>query len=142
MAPTLEAGDRFLVNKLGKPRRLDLIAYWKYGQDPAIYCKRLIGLPGETLRFENGGIYVNDRAITLPPVIAGRCHAATWRGSGQPPLYEDGKSIALAKDEFFVIGDNLDVSLDSRSRGPSRTSSIVGVVDMLYWPLKKVRILR
>lgn len=142
MSPTIEPGDRFVVNKLIGARRLDLVAYWSQDAEPALYCKRLIGLPGERLRFEHGGIYVDDQPIALPPVLAGRCRASP---SALPPnraRYRDGESIVLGKDEYFFIGDNVDVSADSRLVGPSRDSSLVGVVDFLYWPLSRVRLLR
>jgi signal peptidase I len=142
MAPTIEPGDRLVVDKLLRPRRLELVAYWSQDVHPAIYCKRLIGLPGERIRFDQGGVFVNDQQVTLPSILAGRCHASP---SALPPgqaRYRDGESIALRPDEYFLIGDNVDVSVDSRLAGPSRASSLVGVVDLVYWPLKKARLMR
>ncbi|MBC7784215.1 MAG: signal peptidase I [Burkholderiales bacterium] len=142
MSPTIEPGDRFVVNKLIRPRRLDLVAYWNDDAEPAIYCKRLIGLPGERLRFEQGGLYVNDQPIALPPVLAGRCSASVSTLPFNRSRYRDGESIRLGEDEYFFIGDNVEASADSRLAGPSRASSVVGVVDFLYWPLSKARLVR
>lgn len=142
MSPTLDEGDQFIGNKLLRPRRLDLVAYWSTDADPAIFCKRLIGLPGERLRFEEGGILVNDQAVALPPVLAGRCHASP---AALPPArarYRDGETIALGEDEYFLIGDNVDASRDSRTMGPSHASSLIAVVDLVYGPLGRVRVLR
>lgn len=139
MSPTLNNGDRFVANRLIRPRRLDLVAY-RSPTENAIYCKRLIGLPGERLRFEGGGLYINDQPITLPPVIAGRCHASL---AGIPQArYTDGETIQLGNDEFFFIGDNVDISGDSRLQGPSHGSSLVGVADLQYWPLGAARVTR
>lgn len=140
MSPTMNPGDRFVVNKLLRPRRLDLVAYWTYGPHRDVYIKRLIGLPGERLRFENGGLYVNDHPIELPNVLAGHCRAAL----GPPPFwpYHDGQTITLGPDEYFFIGDNADISLDSRHAGPSHGSALAGVVDLIYWPVSRFHVVR
>jgi signal peptidase I len=147
MSPTIDDSDRFAVNKLLRPRRWDLVAYRNVydddGQPPETFCKRLIALPGERLRIEGGTIYINDKpADGIPPVLAGRCRAAMPGPGRRLTRYEDGQTIALAADEYFFIGDNLDISGDSRSYGPSKTSALVGVIDVIYWPPAKARIVR
>jgi signal peptidase I len=121
-----------------------MVAYHSTDLDnrtPTIYCKRLIGLPNERLRFEGGNLYANNKAIEAPEVLRGRLHAAP--GAEQTLAhYRDGEDIVLGADECFVIGDNVDKSTDSRMRGPSNASEIVGVVDWIYWPLGKFRIVR
>ena len=140
MSPTVVPGDRILANKILAPRRWDLVCYHDYGDSGSqVYCKRLIGLPGERLRFEGGNLYVNDVRVSAPSVLAGKIHARPPRTTGK---YYDDEPIQLGSDEFFLIGDNVDVSIDSRLRGPSKRSALIGVVDVLYWPLRRVRILR
>jgi signal peptidase I len=143
MLPTIEHDDRLLVNKLLRPRRWDLVVYWNDDpQEKLAFCKRLIGLPGEKLRFEGGNLYVNDEVVQMPPVLAGRnlMHPGTVHRA--PGRYNDGTAIVLGPEEYFFVGDNLDMSLDSRQLGPSPSSSIIGVVDVLYWPLGRARIFR
>jgi signal peptidase I len=142
MSPTIDPGDRFVVNKLIQPRRWDLVAYWNPGPHPTIYCKRLIGLPGERLRFDDGRIFINDQPVTMPPVLAGRCHAHPPSLSKSAAPYQDGQTIVLGNNDFFFIGDNVAISADSRLLGPSPASSLVGVVDLIYWPLSKAGIVR
>ncbi|HEX4146494.1 MAG TPA: signal peptidase I [Pirellulales bacterium] len=142
MAPTLEPGDRFVVNKLISTRRWDLVAYETEDSDPIILCKRLIGLPGEKLRFEDGNVFVDNQPVTMPAVLAGRCHASLKGVPAGESRYADGETIALGSDEYFFIGDNVDASKDSRVGGPSHGRAIIGVVDLFYWPLAKVRIVR
>jgi signal peptidase I len=141
MAPTFNAGDRFVANKLVRPVRLDVVAY-RREDDPLapIYIKRLIGLPGERLRFENGGIFVNDQPIALPPFLAGKVHAMPRTSA--PVRYQDGETIQLGNDDYFFIGDDPAISLDSRLLGPSHASDIVGVADLAYWPPRRARVLR
>lgn len=142
MTPTLSPSDRFVVSKLIAPRRLDLIAYRTSSPRPAIYCKRVIGLPGERVRFEQGGVFINDQPIALPLTLAGHCKAAPASTPPGSERYHERETIQLAADEYFVIGDNVDVSIDSRLEGPTRRSALVGVVDLIYWPINKFRVVR
>ena len=104
MAPTLEEGDHILVNKLLRPRRWDLTAYWTDDPKPMVFSKRLVGLPGERLRFENGQLYVNDEPQPAPPVVAGRYHAAfparalPWRATAT------AKRSSSARTKFSPSG--------------------------------------
>ncbi len=146
MTPTVTPGDRIFVEKLLPPSRWDLVAYHEIrspqpgGPQPVVMCKRLIALPGERLRFENGQIYINDHLVEAPSTIAGRCHSAPAGMSPEQKRYKDGESIILGPDEYFFIGDNLDISNDSRLEGPSIRSSLIGVIDLVYWPPSHARI--
>lgn len=141
MSPTLVPRDCILANKLEHPRRWDLVLYRPPlpdgTLDSAIYCKRLVGLPGERLRFEGGNLYVNDRLMAAPAVVAGR-----YTVNLPSSRYHDGQTITLAADELFLIGDNAQKSYDSRSCGPSKQSSAVGVADLIYWPPGRFEVLR
>ena len=141
MSPTLNPGERFMVNKVLHPRRWDLVAYWSHSDpQPERWCKRIVALPGERLRFEGGAVYINDQLMPAPPVVNGRYHATLPVHASQP--YHDGQTIVLGRDEFFVVGDNMDLSDDSRMLGPTPRSDMVGVVDVIYWPLNRAKVLR
>ncbi len=142
MSPTLVPGDRFIVNKLLAPRRLGLVAYRTYGPSSEIFCKRLIGLPGERLRFKGGNLYVNDRQVAVPQVLVGHCHAFPPAIDSTNARYQEGQTITLGNDEYFFIGDNADESGDSRLYGPSHRADLVGVADLIYWPIGKLQIVR
>ena len=145
MSPTIEPSDRFLANKLLHPRRWDVVVYWNHSESdgpPQPFCKRLIGLPGERLRFENGNLYVNDQLTQPPPVLAGKLHASADGFKGGPWKFADGETISLGPDEFFFVGDNIAISADSRVNGPSDRTALIGVVDAIYWPLGRFRVLR
>ncbi|MBA3272666.1 MAG: signal peptidase I [Chthoniobacterales bacterium] len=142
MSPTIEPNDRFVVNKVIQPKRWDLIAYWSSDRNPMVYCQRLIGLPGEQLRFDQGEIYINDKLVAAPAALAGRLHASPKGTPERYVLFQDGESIMLGDNEFFLVGDNLEISADSRINGPSDASSIVGVADLMYWPPSKTQIVR
>jgi signal peptidase I len=144
MSPTIDPSDRMVANKLLRPRRWDLVVY-RSPPDQEIYCKRLIALPTERLRFDGGSIFINDQPAEVPRVLAGRCRAAPQGPDGRASRfgrYKEGETIALGPDEYFFVGDNIDQSADSRIYGPSAGSSIVGVIDLVYWPPRKIRIVR
>lgn len=144
MSPTINPGDRFCANKTLSPRRWDLVAYVNNGPERSVFCKRLVGLPGERLRFEGGQLYVNDQPQAAPAVVAGRYRAAPGR-DGVPAanaLYHEGDTIQLGPNELFFVGDDPDISGDSRIFGPTDRSKVVGVVDVRYWPAGRFALLR
>jgi signal peptidase I len=141
MSPTLEPGDRFMVNKLLVPRRWDLVAYQTNDAQSVVSCKRLVGLPGERLRFENGTLYVDDEPVVAPEVVAGQYSAEIGDAPGLTQ-YRERETIHLGGDEYFFVGDNVQRSKDSRTDGPTHREKLVGVVDMIYWPLNRITVLR
>lgn len=140
MSPTINPGERVLADKWTTPQRWDLVVYKRSKDRTALYCKRLIALPGERLRFEGGKVYINDKPQTPPAVLAGRFRAGYPGGPPSLSQYADGQTITLGPDEYFVIGDNFDLSLDSRADGPSHRTALIGVVDAIYWPPNRFRI--
>lgn len=124
MQPTLFAGDFIVVNKLayklGAPNRGDVIIF-HYPPDPnrEPYIKRVIGLPGETVRVDNGYVYVNDVPMDEPYISA-------------PPNYQG--SWIIPKDALFVLGDNRNSSSDSHSWGTVPLGNVIGKAEVVYWP--------
>jgi signal peptidase I len=149
MSPGIEPGDRFLAEKLIRsPRRWDAIVYRVSPQvagsapmrGPVKWCKRVVGLPGDRLLFKDDALYVNGVVVAPGVPILGQYRLAEPRFSGG--IYNDGETIQLGPDEYFVIGDNVDRSADSRHHGPVKRSDVVGIVDLRYWPLGRAEMLR
>jgi len=95
------------------------------------FIKRIIGLPGETVRIGDDGImYVNGQPLDET--------AYTYRddaGENEPTTIQtDGAEWTLAPDEVFGMGDHREASADSRSFGPVKIDSIVGRAFLRYWP--------
>lgn len=144
MEPTLEKGDRVLVNKLSYDlhdvNRGDVIVFElpadQVGPDGIKdLIKRVIGLPGDTIETRDGVVYVNDRRLDEPYLADGTI-------TGDP---SDGSNPVIARQEVpegrvFVMGDNRDNSHDSRysDRGPIPIDSIVGRAFVLVWPPGKI----
>jgi signal peptidase I len=142
MSPTIEPSDRFIACKIIQPRRWDIVMYWNSSPKPTRFCQRLIALPGERLRFDDGTIFINDQPVVVPAVIAGKCHATITSMPTLPARYADGQTIVLGPNEYFFMGDHTEISYDSRFVGPTDRSKLVGVVDVIYSPLNRFRVLR
>lgn len=108
MAETLSGGDEILVNrfiyKVTNPKRNDIIVFLPNGNEKShFYVKRVIGVPGDTVRIDNGVIYVNGQ------VYKDEIETAAIEEAGLA-----AEEITLGSDEFFVLGDNRNNSEDSR----------------------------
>ncbi len=119
MYDTLDGTEFMILNKLGKIDRYDIVVAKANGEE---LIKRVYGLPGETIAIENNKIYINDKVIAD--------EFAYGNTSNQ-------EAITLASDEYFVLGDNRVVSLDSRSIGPIKAQNIKGTTDFIIFPFKK-----
>jgi signal peptidase I len=149
MEPTLDVGDRVLVNRLvyrfHGPHRGDIIVFHPPGHgDTAVngarteasvtYIKRVIGLPGETLQITRG-------IVTICKPAGQNCHALRepyTRGAAKAPRYGP---FTVPKDDYFVMGDNRDDSLDSRYWGPLPRRNIIGEAFLIYWPPDRIGLL-
>ncbi len=137
MERTLHDKDNLLVEKVSyrfhDPKRFDIIVFYPYGkeEDPEdYYVKRVIGLPGETIQITGPDIYINGVKLE--------------ENYGKDPITDEGcaeEPIKLADDEFFVLGDNREVSSDSRDFGPVKKKDISGRVVMRIYPFKEFGLL-
>jgi signal peptidase I len=148
MEPTLQIGDRILVNKLSYHLhgvdRGDIVVFTR---PPAENCggptvndlvKRVIGLPGNIVSVSGGYVYINGKRLD-----------ETWL-----PASEQGVTVAgpagnswdlvrpyrVPANDYFVMGDNRTDSCDSRYWGPIPRSLIVGKVELRVWPLTALHI--
>ena len=120
MAPTLKSGSVILVKRSEKVRRFDIVALVErvkeHGPSKNI-IKRVVGLPGDTITVLNGTLYINDRKYDEPYL--------------QEKFIKEYKkssyTLKVPKDMYFVLGDNRDVSKDSRQVGSFVKKSVIGV---------------
>ncbi len=118
MAPTLRPGSWISVSRRayrrGAPQRFDIVKLRDPSRSGRWVIKRVVGLPGENVRIENGRLTVNGQEVAEPYV-----------GSPGPLRTQEWW---LRQDEYLVLGDNRDESSDSRRYGPIRLDSINGKV--------------
>lgn len=137
MESTLSDGDNLIVDKITyrfkEPERYDIIVFpFQYAKN-TYYIKRIIGMPGETVRIdEDGVIYINDKELT--------------EYYGREIIADPGiarNEIKLGNDEYFVMGDNRNNSTDSRdpSVGNIRKKDILGRAWLRIWPLHEFELL-
>jgi signal peptidase I len=135
MMPTAHDGERFIVNKVGygfsEPKRFDMIVFHATDEDD--YIKRVIGLPGDTIRYEDNVLYINEEPLDEPFLNKRKAEY------GQD-LYTNNFEFpeVVPQNHVFVMGDNRPNSLDSRRIGFIHEDQIVGKVDLRFWPLKEV----
>lgn len=135
MLPTLEIGDRLVVEKLSYythlPQRGDIIVFTPPPQlqeqgylGEQAFIKRVIGLPGETIEVKNGRVFV-DRQLLTEPYIA------------EAPNYIMAPAI-VPPEQLFVMGDNRNNSNDSHIWGFLPKTNIIGHACFRFWPLERL----
>ncbi len=136
MEPTLSNGDSVIIQKLSyyfrDPQRYDVVVFpVSYGkmeeEEDTYYIKRVIGLPGETVQIIDGRVYINQE-----PLEDDKYALSDILDPG-----EASQPLVLADDEYFVMGDNRNMSTDSRSAyvGLVNRSDILGEAWLCTWPL-------
>lgn len=132
MQDTFYDGDNILVDEISyrvsDPKRYDIICFKNYSNKDLL-IKRVIGLPGEKVKIESGVIYINDNEIK--------------------DIYKDktienpgiaSSEIVLLEDEYFVLGDNREESIDSRYAeiGNVKRKDILGKAAFIIYPFNKI----
>lgn len=124
--PGVERHGQLVVFPFHMPERGDVVVLHPPFPSAQPYIKRVIGLPGETISFENGYVYINGERLDEPYIdgpitrcdVRQACHEGTI-----PPGY------------VYVLGDNRTNSTDSRVFGPIPIDNIIGKAWFTNWPL-------
>ena len=127
MVPTLENNNLMVLKKRADIERFDIVVI-DTGEDEII--KRVIALPRETISCENGVYYVNGKK--QEEEYSKETNYCT------PDHKTTIEKIELKDDEYFCLGDNRDVSKDSRSYGPFKKKQIKGTTSLRLFPFKKI----
>lgn len=134
MMPELRDQERLFINKFAyhfeQVQRDDVVVFQYPLDHQKSYIKRVIAGPGDTLRIDDGQVYVNGKALREPYV---------------PTRYRDQRSYpetTLAANEYFVMGDHRSISSDSRDFGPVDRKLIYGKAVFVYWPTDEMGVVR
>lgn len=136
MSPTLKDQDIVILSKihyrLFKVKRFDIVAL-KYN-DTKYLIKRVIGLPGEKIEYNNNTLYVNGKAIKESFLK-------------ESVITEDFSTNSLGykiipDDMYLVLGDNRENSLDGRKIGLISKKDILGRVNIKIWPISEIKLVK
>jgi signal peptidase I len=104
----------------GGPQRGEVIVFVSPGQTDKDFIKRIIGLPGETVRIVNGQVFINGKPLDEPYLT----HRATY----------DMESKVIPPGNYFVLGDNRPNSSDSHLGWFVPANNLIGKAWVSYWP--------
>ena len=136
MQPTLDNQERIFINKftyrfgLGEISRGDTVVFWYPLEPSKSYIKRVIGVPGDRVRIDDGQVYVNGQKLVEDYVESDFRDHISREEEVVPP------------NRYFVLGDHRSSSSDSRTWGYVPRELIYGKAVFVYWPLGKMGRLR
>lgn len=141
MCPTICEGERVVANRkayqFAEPQRGDVILV-KHTPSEGPFLKRIIGLPGDVITQGPDGAVLVNGAVFHPPVPCGK---PIWK-EPSPPTCPMCGAVTIKPGEYFVVGDNLGNSFDSRHKefGPVTKELLVGKVLFIAWSASRSRI--
>ena len=138
MYPTLHDDDNLIVDKISyrfrDPKRYDIIVFpYKYEED-TYYIKRIIGMPGETVQIRDGYVYIDGKRLTGD--VYGKEKIKDPQTAAEP--------VTLGDDEYFVMGDNRNHSMDSRDPGVGvlTRKDLIGRAWVRIYPFDNIGVIR
>lgn len=107
--------------------RQDIITFRSPTDRDKDFVKRIIGVPGDSLRLQEGKVYVNGAVLDESTYLPHDSY------TGQGAFLSEGEEVIVPENAYFVIGDNRSMSSDSREYGFVEKELIIGRVMFCYW---------
>jgi signal peptidase I len=137
MLPTLQDNNRMIVNKvvysISDIERFDIVVF--HATENKDYIKRVIALPGETIKYENDKLYINGELVEEP-------YLKQLRQENPERFTTYIEEMKVPEGQVFVLGDNRNHSRDSRHIGPISAEKIVGKANVVFWPFSEFRYIK
>ena len=138
MEPTFDDGEYLVIDQLSyrfrQPQRGEVIVFRYPNQPSQFFIKRIIGLPGETVRVENGQVVIENSQHPEGVILNEVPYLPSGvRTGGQ-------ERLMLSQNEYFMLGDNRPSSSDSRSWGPLTSDEIIGRVWIRAFPFDQLTV--
>lgn len=135
MEPNFLDGDYLIINEISyrfeNPQRGDVVIF-KYPLDASqFFIKRVIGLPGETVKIEDGRIFISGKNNEKRIILNESDYLSDAYTAGV-------MEIVLGEEEYFVLGDNRGSSSDSRKWGALQRKLIIGKAWIRAWPFNRL----
>lgn len=151
MKPNFETDERLIVNKIiytfKEPQFGDVVVF-NVPQQGRKFVKRVIGVPGDTVRVEGDDLYINGEKIEEPyiaeAIADAKANGGLYNGEGLRYNFPNGSftETTVPEGTIFALGDNRGDSQDSRSIGFVDQDEIVGRADVIFWPLNKIEFIK
>lgn len=129
MEPNYTDGNILLVEQISQHfdnyKRFDVVVF-KYSS-PSYLIKRVIGLPGEKIRYTDNKLYVNDKLVN-----------EAFNRNGVTKDFE----VTVPNNMYYVLGDNRINSEDSRYFGPIKEKDIIGKPIITIWPISNIKLVK
>lgn len=138
MNTTLQDQERMIMSKLGDTERFDIVVF--HANEEQDYIKRVIGLPGDKIEYKGDTLYVNGKAYEEPYLDEQK---EDVKGDLTMPFTLEDTAVGqstVPEGHLFVMGDNRKDSKDSRHIGAIPMEKIVGTTNVVFYPLKDMRI--
>lgn len=135
MVPSLSEKQIALVVRQTKIERFDVVVVKEQPKQPSKrVVKRIIGLPGDELSYQEDQLFINNQPVSEP--FLDEIKKALEKDS---LLTENIDKIKIPENSYFILGDNRRISLDSRINGAVHENQIIGEVKFVLWPPRWVR---
>jgi len=140
MDPTFKNKEYILTNlivmRFEDPKPGDVIVFKSPTDENKDFIKRIMGVPGDTIRIEGGGVYINGQKIDESKYLSNSVY--TTGGA----FLQEGEEITVPEGMYFVMGDNRPYSSDSREWGLLKKADIIGKSYFVYWPISEFRVVK
>ena len=140
MMPTLEDGDKMIVNKIGytigEPERFDIVVF--HAPEQKDYIKRVIGLPGDHIEYRDDQLFINGEAYDEPYLDEYKEAVTDGTLTEDFTLEDKIQRETVPEGHVFVMGDNRRFSKDSRHIGVIPFDEIIGSTSLIFWPMEDI----
>lgn len=136
MNHTLQNGEQMLMFKQTKLDRFDIVVFPDPRGSNDSYVKRIIGLPGDRLYYEDDQLILNDQIVD-EPYLEPLKGESEENFTGNFNLWDNLGVTSVPEGYYFVLGDNRPYSGDSRQFGFVPITSVVGEANFIYYPFKQ-----
>lgn len=133
---TLQDGERMFMLKLNKIDRFDVVVLPAPTDAKKLYIKRVIGLPGDTIAYQNDQLIINGQTVD-EPYLAEKQAETTGNFTEDFTLEQVAGEAVVPEGKAFVMGDNRQNSLDGRAFGFVDLETLTEA-DFIHWPLNQI----
>lgn len=136
MYPTLNPNDRVVMSTVSSIDRFDIVVFTDSMNKTVV--KRVIGLPGDSVRYEQDKLYINNKVVKEPFLNRSEISDEPGLWTSNFTMINDNAN-EVPDGHYFVMGDNRRYSYDSRFYGSISSEEVLGEIIMMYYPSEKIK---